>query len=278
MVNIQHLDFSYPRRSPLFKELSMELQPGNIYGLLGENGAGKTSLLKLISGLLYPNSGTCLVHTYEASKRLPQMLSEIYMIPEEFYFPSIYIEEFVEINGAFYPSFNYQQFQEYMREFKMENHQKLSKLSYGQKKKVLLAFGLATNAKLIILDEPTNGLDIPSKSQFRKVLASSISEDQSYIISTHQIRDMESLIDPIMVLDNGKIIFNHSVEEISRNLSFKVVRDDEAPDTLIYGENLVNGKAGILENTDQEETQINLELLFNGIIKENEKINQAFKK
>jgi len=278
MVNIQHLDFSYPRKQPLFEELSMELQPGNIYGLLGENGAGKTSLLKLIAGLLYPQTGVCLVHNYEASKRVPQMLSEIYMIPEEFYFPSIYIEEFVKINSAFYPKFSYEQFLEYMKEFNMENHQKLSSLSYGQKKKVLLAFGLATNAKLIILDEPTNGLDIPSKSQFRKVLASSISEDQSYIISTHQVRDMESLIDPIVVLDNGKIIFNHSVEEISLNLSFKIVKDDEAPENMIYGESLVSGTAGILENTDQEETQINLELLFNGIIQENEKMIQAFKK
>ncbi|MGM0498126.1 MAG: ATP-binding cassette domain-containing protein [Bacteroidota bacterium] len=278
MVNIQHLDFAYPKQSMLFKELSLKLQPGNIYGLLGENGAGKTSLLKLISGLLYPDSGVCLVHSYEANKRIPQMLSEIYMIPEEFDFSPIYIDEFVKINGAFYPRFNYQQFLEYMKEFNMETQQKLSRLSYGQKKKVLLSFGLATNAKLIILDEPTNGLDIPSKSQFRKVLASSISEDQSYIISTHQVRDMESLIDPIVVLDNGKVIFNQSVEEISRYLSFKVVRDDEAPDTLIYGENLVNGKVGILENTEQGETQINLELLFNAIIKENEKINQAFKK
>lgn len=262
----------------LFRELSLKLQPGNIYGLLGENGAGKTSLLKLISGLLFPKTGVCLVHNYEASKRVPQMLSEIYMIPEEFYFPSIYIEEFVKVNSAFYPKFDYQQFLEYMKEFNLQVNQKLSKLSYGQKKKVLLSFGLATNAKLIILDEPTNGLDIPSKSQFRKVLASSISEDQSYIISTHQVRDMESLIDPIVVLDNGRIIFNHSVEEISRNLSFKVVRDEEAPDTLIYGESLVNGKAGILENTEGEETQINLELLFNAIIQENEKIIQAFKK
>lgn len=278
MVNIQHLDFSYPRKQPLFEELSMELQPGNIYGLLGENGAGKTSLLKLIAGLLYPQNGICKVHNYEASKRVPQMLSEIYMIPEEFYFPSIYIEEFVKINSAFYPKFSYEQFLEYMKEFKMESHQKLSSLSYGQKKKVLLAFGLATNAKLIILDEPTNGLDIPSKSQFRKVLASSISEDQSYIISTHQVRDMESLIDPIVVLDNGKIIFNHSVEEISRNLSFKVVKDDESPENMIYGESLVSGTAGILENKDREETQINLELLFNGIIQENEKMIQAFKK
>jgi len=278
MVNIQHLDFAYPSKSPLFKELSMKLQAGNIYGLLGENGAGKTSLLKLISGLLYPDSGVCLVHNFEANKRIPQMLSEIYMIPEEFDFPPIYIDEFVRINGAFYPRFDHEQFSEYMKEFNMKVDQKLSRLSYGQKKKVLLSFGLATNAKLIILDEPTNGLDIPSKSQFRKVLASSISEEQSYIISTHQVRDMESLIDPIVVLDNGRIIFNHSVEEISRKLSFKVVRDDEAQDNLIYGENLVNGKAGILENTEQEETQINLELLFNAIIQENEKIIQAFKK
>ena len=278
MVDIQNLDFAYPRQKQLFRELSLKLQPGNIYGLLGENGAGKTSLLKLISGLLYPQNGTCLVHNYQASKRVPQMLNEIYVIPEEFQLPPILIEEFVKINGAFYPNFDYEQFSSYMKEFDLETRQKLTRLSYGQKKKVLLCFGLATNSKLLILDEPTNGLDIPSKSQFRKVLASSLDEDQTYIISTHQVRDTESLIDPIVVLDDGKIIFNHSVEEITRNLAFKVIREEEEAENLIYGEDLVNGKAGILKNTEQEETQINLELLFNGIIQKNKEINQAFKK
>jgi len=278
MVDIQQLDFSYPGKDLLFRELSMKLEPGNIYGLLGQNGAGKTSLLKLITGLLKPRQGSCSVLEFEAEERVPHMLAEEYIIPEEFQLPGIKISEYVKINGAFYPRFDHGQFDDLMTEFKLDKNEKLSKLSYGKKKKVLLSFGLATRSKLLILDEPTNGLDIPSKSQFRRILASSLTEDRIFIISTHQVRDMESLIDPIIVLDEGHIIFNRSMEEITKNLAFKVVRNGEEPEGLLYGEEIMNGKAGIIENDGSEETRVNMELLFNGIINKGKEINHAFKK
>jgi ABC-2 type transport system ATP-binding protein len=278
MVDIQQVDFAYPGKQLLFRGLSAELKPGNIYGLLGQNGAGKTSLLKLITGLLKPKHGSCSVLNYESGKRIPQMLAEAYIIPEEFQLPGIKISEYVKINGAFYPRFDHEQFDRLMNEFSLNKQEKLSKLSYGQKKKVLLSFGLATNSKLLILDEPTNGLDIPSKSQFRRILASSLSEERIFIISTHQVRDMESLIDPVIVLDDGQIIFNRSMEEITKNLAFKVIRNGEEPKGLLYGEEIMNGKAGIVENDGSEETQVNMELLFNGIIHKGKEINHAFKK
>jgi ABC-2 type transport system ATP-binding protein len=278
MINIHNLEFSYPRKPLLFNGLSTKLDPGNIYGLLGQNGAGKTSLLKIIAGLIYPQNGYCKVFNYESSCRIPQMLADIYVVPEEFQLPPIKIEDYVLINGALYPDFDYSQFDNLMQEFSLDKKEKLSRLSYGQKKKVLLSYGIATNSKLLILDEPTNGLDIPSKSQFRRILASSITEDRTFIISTHQVRDMESLIDPVIVLDDGKIIFNKSMEEITKNLSFKIVRNGEDAGDLLYSEDLVSGKAGIAENKGQEETQINMELLFNGIIHNSKEINQVFKK
>ena len=277
MVNIQHLDFGYPKKDRLFKELSMDLQPGNIYGLLGQNGAGKTSLLKLISGLLYPNTGSCRVLNYKAHNRTPQMLAEIYIVPEEFQLPGIKIKEYARNNGAFYPNFDYKQFDEFMNEFKLEQTEKLTRLSYGQKKKVLLAFGLATNSKLLILDEPTNALDIPSKSQFRRILASSITEDRIFIVSTHQVRDMENLIDPIIILEEGQIIFQESMEEISTKLAFRVVQNGDNAGDILYTEDLMHGKAGILKNKGEEETQVNMELLFNGIIHKGNEINNVFK-
>ncbi|MFP4449265.1 MAG: ATP-binding cassette domain-containing protein [Bacteroidota bacterium] len=277
MVKIENLHFAYPKKPLLFNELSLQLQPGNIYGLLGQNGAGKTSLLKIITGLLYPKDGSCHVLDYESRSRNPNMLTDVYIIPEEFHLPSIRISEFINLNGPFYPSFSYKQFDDYMEEFKLEKNEKLTSLSYGQKKKVLLAFGLATNSRLLILDEPTNGLDIPSKSQFRRILASSLTEERTFVISTHQVRDMESLIDPIIILDDGKIIFNKSMEEIGHNLVFKVVHDEDAENAL-YSEDLVSGKAAVLENTDNEETQVNMELLFNAIINKGSNINQVFKK
>ena len=278
MVHIQHLDFAYPKKQLLFRELSMDLKAGNIYGLLGQNGAGKTSLLKIIAGLLYPQHGSCSVLGYESQKRSPGMLSEVYFIPEEFKLPAIRIEEYVKINGAFYPRFDPRKFYELMNEFKLNPKEKLSKLSYGQKKKVLLSFGLATNSRLLILDEPTNGLDIPSKSQFRRIIASSITEDRTFIISTHQVRDMESLIDPIIVLEDGQIVFNRGMEEISRNLAFKVLKEHENDYEVLYSEDLMHGKASIIKNNGSNETQINMELLFNGIIHKGTEINEALKK
>lgn len=277
MVEIENLHFAYPKKPWLFSNLSLQLQPGNIYGLLGQNGAGKTSLLKIITGLLYPGYGICKVQGYRSSRRSPGMLADIYIIPEEFHLPSIRIEEYVNINAPFYPAFSYKQFDDYMNEFKLDKNDKLSSLSYGMKKKVLLAFGLATNSRLLILDEPTNGLDIPSKSQFRRILASSLTEERTFIISTHQVRDMESLIDPIIILDNGNIIFKRSMEEIGHNLSFKVIHDEDA-DEALYSEDLVSGKAAVLQNKNNEETQVNMELLFNAIIHKGSNINQVFKK
>ena len=277
MIRINGLNFEYKKGNPLFTDLSLDLEAGQIYGLLGQNGAGKTTLLKLMTGLLFPQSGICNVFGYDARKRYPHILADIYIIPEEFSLPAIQIKTYERIHGAFYPHFDHEMFLHYLSEFHLSSEDKLSKLSYGQKKKFLLAFGLASNSRLVILDEPTNGLDIPSKSQFRKIIASSLTEERTFIISTHQVRDLESLIDPIVILDNGRIIFNRSLEEISKKLAFKVIKDEEHSGDILYSEDLVSGKAGILKNSGNEDTQINLELLFNGIINNTDAITNEFK-
>jgi len=276
MIHIRDLYFSYGRKRWLFNDLSLDLEPGNIYGLLGQNGAGKTTLLKLMMGLLFPQSGHCQVYGYEAAQRDPNMLRDIYIIPEEFHLPGISIRDYLEINSVFYPRFSQDQFDEYMNEFRLDPGQKLTALSYGQKKKFLLAFGLATRSRLLILDEPTNGLDIPSKSQFRRIVAPSITEEQTFIISTHQVRDLESLIDPVIILEDGKIIFNQPAEAISRKLAFKILKEEQEERPMLYTEELVNGKAAIVSNDGSEETHIDLELLFNGVVNKTDAINRAF--
>ncbi|MDP4228259.1 MAG: ABC transporter ATP-binding protein, partial [Bacteroidota bacterium] len=149
-------------------------------------------------------------------------------------------------------------------------------LSYGQKKKFLVGFGLATQARILLMDEPTNGLDIPSKSQFRRIIASSVNEDRCFIISTHQVRDLESLIDPIIILDQGKIVFHHTMEEISRKLGFVQLEKEDQPSGLIYSEMTFSGKNAIVLNSDHEETRVDLELLFNGIISRAESFTNIF--
>ncbi|MFH2050027.1 MAG: ATP-binding cassette domain-containing protein, partial [bacterium] len=202
MIELTNLSFAYKNKAPLFDRLSLKITEGNIYGLLGKNGAGKTTLLKIICGLLFPQQGTCVVLGFAPQKRSADMLKEIYFIPEEFYTPALKINEYVLLYAPFYPNFDPQALENYIATFDLPTNEQLISLSYGQKKKFLIAFGLATNSQLLILDEPTNGLDIPSKSQFRKLLAATMDENRTIIISTHQVRDIGNLIDPIIILDN----------------------------------------------------------------------------
>jgi ABC-2 type transport system ATP-binding protein len=277
MIQIENLSFSYGRKQSLFDRLNLTLPSGNIYGLLGKNGAGKTTLLKIIAGLLFPKGGKLDVVGFQPKDRYPQFLREIYLITEEFNLPSMNIECFVRLYSPFYPRFNHSLFGDYINEFKIPGEHMLSAMSYGQKKNFLLSFGLATDCRLLILDEPTNGLDIPSKSQFRKIVANAVHEERSFIISTHQVRDMENLIDPIIILDEGKIIFYRNCEEISSKLA--ITRQTEMPDksNLVYYESSLGGYTVVKENTNQEETRMNLELLFNAVVGNKEKINEIFK-
>jgi len=283
MIQIENLSFNYsppgrPTRRPLFDQLSLTLPEGNIYGLLGKNGAGKSSLLKIMGGLLFPQQGKLLVEGFQPKDRLPQFLQEIYLIPEEFELPPLTIGRFVKLYSPFYPRFSQELFESYIGEFQLSSTHMLTTLSYGQKKKFLLSFGLATDCKVVILDEPTNGLDIPSKSQFRKVVASAIHEERTFIISTHQVRDMENLIDPIIVLDEGQIVFFENCEQVSKRLM--VTRQATLPDShhLVYSEPSFGGYTVVLENTTGTESNINLEVLFNAVVTNKEKIYDIFKR
>ena len=275
MIEINNLTFGYQRKHILFNQLSIQIPMGHIYGLLGKNGAGKTTLLKQITGLLYPTTGECLIFGKPAQERLPEVLSDMYLIPEEFQLPAIRMNEFSRLHAPFYPKFDQDLLKNYLDEFQVNGNVKLTSLSYGQKKKFLIAFGLATRTRILLLDEPTNGLDIPSKSQFRKIIASSMDEDRSILISTHQVRDLASLIDHIVIVENGKIIFHQSIFDISSKIAFMQTKDMTNLDVL-YAEDIFGGKA-VIYRKNSEETEIDLELLFNGIITDADKINNEFK-
>lgn len=274
MIEIKNLRFGYKKDRVLFNNLQLEVNPGSIYGLLGKNGAGKTTLLKQMTGLLFPDHGECLLFGEAACKRLPSTLSEIFFLTEEFYLPPLKLNEFIKFNAVFYPLFDKNQFEKYLTEFEITGNPKLQTLSYGQKKKFMIAFGLAANTKLLLFDEPTNGLDIPSKSQFRRIIASSLTDDRSIIISTHQVRDLASLIDHVTILEGGKIVFNKSTMEISDKLAFLQTREKDLPH-ILYSEEILGGLS-VISLKKETETEIDLELLFNGIMTHTSEINSAF--
>jgi len=274
MIKAEKLTFSYKKNKVLFDSLDLDLHEGRVYGLFGVNGAGKTTLIKLISGLLFPDSGTIKYNETETKLREVETLKNLFIIPEEFWLPQISIENYISLNSVFYPEFDHNLMEETLKEFDVLPGQKLHLLSYGQKKKFLIAFALSTKTKLILMDEPTNGLDIPSKSQFRKIMAKTFNEDRCILISTHQVRDLSSIIDNVIIVDNGKIRFSENVEDISKKLLFKHI-DKDFNSEYIYSEEVFGGKFAILENNGRE-SEIDFELLFNAVIKDSIKINKTF--
>jgi ABC-2 type transport system ATP-binding protein len=275
MIEIKNMSFGY-KRQKLFDNLQLSLEPGNIYGLLGKNGAGKTTLLKIISGLRLPQQGECNVLGYNPSLRPAHLLEDICFISEELHVPAILPRLYERLYSPLYPRFNHETFQEYLKEFELDTTKKLSENSYGQKKKFLLAFGMASGCRVLLMDEPTNGLDIPSKSQFRRLLARAGATDQIILISTHQVRDMENLIDPIIILDGGRIIFQQPVENAAARLMTRIEREEPADDGVLYAEKTLGGWVVVRAKTEGEETSIDLETLFNAVTTGKDKIQSLF--
>jgi ABC-2 type transport system ATP-binding protein len=266
MIRTKELTFNYSKEHRLFAGLDLELECGNIIGLFGKNGAGKSTFLKLITGLLKPNKGNIKVDGLTPFSRFPDFLENVFLITEELYIPQITIKKYIKAYAPFYKKFDLEKMNRILKEFELKDTVVLSKISHGQKKKFMIAFALSTNCKYLLLDEPTNGLDIPSKSVFRKVLVSSIEDDQLVIISTHQVKGIETIIDKVIILENGEIIFNNDIDTISRNIQFKKVQNISNHSDVLYSEKDIEGYKVIIPVTNNEETGIDVELLFNGII------------
>ena len=266
MIEVNNISFKYAGQKDLvFDGFSLELKQDNIYGLLGKNGTGKSTLLYLISGLLRPKKGSVSFDGIETKLRKPETLSEIFIVPEEFDLPAMSLDDYVKINRPFYPLFSTQVLEACLKDFELTSDVKLNALSMGQKKKVFMAFALATNTKVMLMDEPTNGLDIPSKSQFRKVVTQYMSGDRTLIISTHQVHDVEALLDHILILSPQKLLLNASVAEIQEKYTFEYRTPDDMADAL-YAEPSLQGNAVIAPRKEgSAETQVNLELLFNAV-------------
>lgn len=282
MIEIKDMDFGYVPQRKIFDNLNLSLEAGHIYGLLGKNGMGKTTLLKIISGLRFCNRGSVEVFGQKPEQRNPEILADIYFVTEEMDMPSVNVRDYVKIYAPFYPNFSETDFENYLRQFEINDfEQKLTKMSHGQKKKVLVSFALATNTKLLIMDEPTNGMDIPSKSTFRKVVASAINDDKTFIISTHQVRDLQNVIDAVLVLDNGQILLNADINTICDRLTFKVLSADEfeelsAQGKVLYSEDNIAGKVAVCSHIDDADDKFDMELLFCAAISARERMHEIF--
>jgi ABC-2 type transport system ATP-binding protein len=275
MLSINSIVYGYPHsQRPLLEGINLEVEPGHIYGLLGANGEGKSTLLYLIAGLLRPKAGTVTYKGIETFKRLPQTLADVFIVPEEFVLPSVSLAQYVKLNAQFYPNFSQDDLKRYLEHFRLDTDLHLGQLSMGQKKKVFVAFALACNTSLLLMDEPTNGLDIPGKTDFRRTIVSAMNDDRTIIISTHQVRDLDRILDHVVIMGNHKIILDRAINDITKDWTFDSVSNPAECQGVIYSEPVPGGYNVICENSGAEESDVNLETLFNYIFSQTQKGKQ----
>lgn len=275
MITIKKLGFSYGDNVVL-KDISMELEEGRIYGLLGENGVGKTTLLTLLAGLKDVCEGSIEVDGQTPFDRKPSFLSNIYYLPDEVPAPRRKAIDYASDHGQYWSKFSIDKFSEIMTVFDNDQDQRMDQMSYGQLKKTFISFALACNTKYLFMDEPTNGLDIPSKAQFRKAVSKYTSDDSTLLISTHQARDLEAIIDPIIILDRRDVLMNASLDEIAQKLYFDYTTD--ADPSALYSEMIPGGSIQVLINKEGVESKVNIEALFNAVLLHKGMIKEMFNK
>lgn len=277
MLQVENISFSYGRRKPeVLSDFSFSLEKGRVYGLLGKNGVGKSTLLYLMCGLLTPKHGRVMYHGLDVRRRLPETLRDMFLVPEEFDLPAVSLVQFVELNSPFYPNFSKEDMMTYLHLFEMDWNIHLGGLSMGQKKKVFMSFALATHTSLLLMDEPTNGLDIMAKSQFRKFIASGMSDERTIVISTHQVRDIDNVLDHVVIMNNSCVLLDESIVRVTERLAFVESDSPALAEEALYKLPSVQGNSLLLPNREGVETKLNLELLFGAVLANPEKIKDLF--
>lgn len=279
IMQVERIAFNYGWRQQksVFSDFSLSLERGKVYGLLGLNGAGKSTLIYLMAGLLTPKSGRVTIDGCNVRDRLPSTLGNLFVVPEEFELPHMSLKEYATLNGALYPRFSYEDMLRNLEIFDINPEIKsLSSLSMGQKKKVLMSFAFATHTDLMLMDEPTNGLDIPGKSQFRRLVAREMSDNRTIVISTHQVRDIDRCIEHVVIIDNSKVLLDESVARITSKLQFVENATAAEAKSAIYSQPSVTGYSIVAPSNGGDETEINLETLFNATLGNRDKITEIF--
>ncbi len=273
-LKTENLSFRYTRRRPeVLQDVNLTFDTGGVVGLLGPNGAGKSTLLYLIAGALTPTKGEVTYRGTNTRLRRPDVLSSIYLVAEEAALPRMSLKSYVELYSKFYPGFDNDIMQMSLKEFDMFEPGRLDALSMGQKKKILLSFAFACNTPVVLLDEPTNGLDIPGKAAFRRLVARLATDDRLFLISTHQVRDLDTILDRVLIMNERRFLLNESIVSLQERLLF-VSGASEAPADALYALPSLSGVDYVAPNTDDADTEVNLEILFEAVLKNPELLNQ----
>lgn len=277
MIQTNHLSYSYIRKRKTLNDINLRLEDGHIYGLLGKNGVGKSTLLKLLTGALR-GEGDCSIDGLDPRQRPAELLEKFRLVPENEAIPETTILALAEVCKRLYPNFSEETLQKALTEFEVPATQRLTKMSLGQQKKSLISLSLACGTKYLFMDEPTNGMDIPSKATFRRIVASALAdseqEQKTVVVSTHQVDDLESLIDAIIIMENEGVLLTATLQEIGQRLCFG---EAEEGDEVLYTEQTLHGKRSVMINRTGEEMPVDVKLLFSAVVKNPQKFAAIFK-
>jgi ABC-2 type transport system ATP-binding protein len=260
MINLNNLGFKYGKKSTVFSGLSLSIPQGRSVGVLGANGVGKTTLIKLIAGLVSQTDGDLSVLGFTPRDRETDFYKNLYVVPEESELPPMKAAHYVDQFSVFYPQFDHQRFHDLAGHFKTDVQKKLNEMSLGQKKKFIIAFAMSTGCQLVLMDEPTNGLDIPAKAQFRDIVVKHQSDEQTFLICTHQVRDLDSIIDSVVMM-NDQHAHWFDLSQLPDKIS--QVNTVTNPEAVLYSETRMGTELAIIEGGLPQATDIDLEMLFN---------------
>lgn len=280
MIDVDNIRYKYGAHKPyVLKNFSMNISEPGVYGLLGPNGAGKSTLLYLITGVLRATQGEVKLMGHDSGKRYAEVLSRVFMVPEEVALPSIKLGRYTALMARLYPQFNQLLLADCLQMFGMDADDiDLGGLSMGQKKKVIISLAIASGTPLLLMDEPTNGLDIQAKAVFRQIIAKYVSEERVLVISTHQVRDLECLLDHIMIMSSQRVLLNTRIYDIQQRLRFEHnVGAAEAADALVTLPTAAGADAMYVNDDPEADlTDVNLELLFDYTLRKPEEIEKLF--
>lgn len=257
-IELENLSLRYGRRGPSALDgITATLGPG-MHLLLGENGAGKTSLLHLIDGLRFPTSGKCLIDGGPTSLRLPSVLSKIFYLAAGMELPARSVEELVHIHAPFYPTFSPEMLDRNLADFNIDASMKFSGMSTGMRQKAAVAYALALRTPILLLDEPATALDITSIRTLQRMMARSIEPEQTVIVATHHFADLERLYDSLLVLRHGHLLLALPTERIAERLAFIAGPTDSA----LYSMPALGSRRSIIASSGEPQTDIDFELLY----------------
>jgi ABC-2 type transport system ATP-binding protein len=211
LLKITNVSKSYGSKKVL-KDIDLTIPRGKIIGLLGKNGTGKSTLIKLINDLLTPDSGEILINGEKIGVSSKKIIS---FLPERTYLDkSMTVEKVIKYFEDFYDNFDADKAKKLLKDLDLDINQKLSKMSKGMQEKVQLVLVMSRKADLYILDEPLGGVDPATRDYILDTILSNFNEGASVIISTHLIADIERILDEVIFIDKGKIVLHSSSDEL----------------------------------------------------------------